>query len=127
MHILLDTHILLWAMYDSAQLSEQSKDILTDDNNIFYYSHASIWEVSIKNTVGKLEVVASDFMNDCELMGFHQLPILKEHILFVDKLQLNHRDTFDRLLISQAEVENYRFLTEDKKIQKYDNKSIIKL
>ena len=127
MKVLLDTHILLWTMYDSQKLSDYSRSILKSEDNIFYYSLASVWEVEIKNSIGKLAVPSVEFANDCELMGFHMLPIEKQHIFALHKLEIanGHKDPFDRLLITQAGVENYKLLTEDSKIQNYNKDWII--
>ncbi|MBR6849247.1 MAG: type II toxin-antitoxin system VapC family toxin [Lachnospiraceae bacterium] len=120
MNILADTHILLWSIYDDDKLSDKAKNYLIDGRNRFYYSLVSIWEVAIKNNIGKIPIPAEDLLEGCDEMGFVPLPLKKEHIIRLQSLsEWEHRDPFDRMLVAQAEAEKIHFLTEDKKILDY--------
>ena len=120
MNILADTHILLWSIYDDDKLSDKAKNYLIDGRNRFYYSLVSIWEVAIKNNIGKMPIPAEDLLEGCDEMGFVPLPLKKEHIIRLQSLsEWEHRDPFDRMLVAQAEAEKIHFLTEDKKILDY--------
>ena len=122
MNILIDTHYLLWSFIDTSKIEKRIMDVLLSDENDIYYSQASLWEISIKYTIGKLslEGVTPEelyqelrnshmkcrrFMND-ELISFYKLPI-------------EHRDPFDRIMIWQAIKSEYTFLTCDGKIKEY--------
>ena len=126
MNILADTHILLWSIYDDDKLSDKAKSYLIDGKNRFYYSLISIWEVAIKNNIGKMPIPAEDLLEGCDEMGFVPLPLKKEHILQLRSLsEWEHRDPFDRMLVAQAEAEKLQFLTEDRKILEYTSPCIL--
>ena len=122
MNILIDTHIALWSLYDDGRLSPEAAEYLCRENNVVYYSLVSAWEIEIKHSLGKLEVPAEAFIEDCALMGFELLPLKKEHILEVSRVPFlpnGHKDPFDRMLMAQAISENMSFLTMDGKIRQY--------
>ena len=126
MNILADTHILLWSIYDDDKLSDKAKNYLIDGRNRFYYSLVSIWEVAIKNNIGKIPIPAEDLLEGCDEMGFVPLPLKKEHIIRLQSLsEWEHRDPFDRMLVAQAEAEKIHFLTEDKKILDYKSPCVL--
>ena len=128
MNILIDTHIALWAMYAPERLSEDSAGYLTYKANTIYCSLVSAWEVEIKNSIGKLDVLSAEFVRDAESMGFRILPIECSHILGLVNVEIinGHKDPFDRLLVSQAMVERCMFLSEDRKILQYPYNCILK-
>ncbi|MFA9488382.1 MULTISPECIES: type II toxin-antitoxin system VapC family toxin [unclassified Mannheimia] len=122
MKILLDTHILLWMAWDKKdKFSSQVLELLEDPNNELYFSLASLWEISIKSSLGKpdFDVDVSAFENGLVNAGFRTLPITLAHILKQSELPLIHRDPFDRMLIAQAEIERLFFLTADNIILQY--------
>ncbi len=122
MDILIDTHIALWSLYASDQLSEKAVSYLTDPSNKIFYSYVTMWEIQIKHSIGKLPMTAEIFMQDCNAAGFFSMPIRKEHIIGLDKISYSvegHKDPFDRLLLAQALSEKIVFLTEDRKILRY--------
>ena len=128
MNILIDTHIALWSLYDDSKLSEENRKYLTDENNTIFLSLISAWEVEIKHSIGKLEVPADIFLEDCESLGFQILNLKKEHLLGLKSLSYpenGHKDPFDRLLLSQAKTEKYGFLTEDENLRQYREKCIL--
>ena len=125
MYILIDTHILLWSLYNTDKLSENTKRLLEDDNVIKYISLASIWEIEIKHSIGKLDFKGSDVLSDAESGGYKILDIKKEHIYKLSSLELIHRDPFDRLIICQAESEHLHLITSDEKIKEYKKDFVI--
>jgi PIN domain nuclease of toxin-antitoxin system len=115
---LLDTHILLWAIYDLKKLSPKTFEILEDKSNKIYISLASIWEIFIKTKKGTLKL-NTDILEEIKILGIEILPIKIEHICLTDTLPLIHNDPFDRLLISQSIYENLNLITSDKKLIDY--------
>ena len=123
MKILLDTHIAIWALYDSSKLPSDISKYLLDYDNDIYYSLVSAWEIEIKHNVGKLEISAEEFMSNADSAGMNFLPITKKHIARLSSLPIkdDHRDPFDRMLISQSIVEKMLLLTVDEKVRQYLN------
>ena len=120
-HILLDTHILLWAAGGGEQLSDCAMERLEDDQAQPLFSAASIWEVVIKSGLGR-----EDFKVDAALLrrglldnGYQELPITSAHALAVGRLPDLHRDPFDRILAAQANDEGIELLTADKTLAAY--------
>lgn len=121
MNYLLDTNIFLWSLNGDKKLKREIKRIIKDPQNKISVSIASAWEISIKNRAGKLPLKTT--LSKCfEISGFKILDINLNHILEFDKLSLHndHKDPFDRILISQARVEDLTFITSDEKIWKYN-------
>ena len=117
MRVLLDTHLLLWALSQPSKLSPATrKQIVTAE---VYVSAASIWEVSIKSALGKLAAKASDVLAGIEPAGFTLLPISGEHAAKVAELPMLHKDPFDRMLVAQASVEPMLLLTNDEALRGY--------
>ena len=121
MKILLDTHIAMWALYDSRKLSNEMTSSLLDSNNEIYYSLVSAWEIEIKHNIGKLGISAEEFISNADASGLNFLPITKKHIIGSSNLQIinDHNDPFDRLLVSQAKSERMLLLTSDEIIRQY--------
>ena len=117
MRVLLDTHLLLWALSQPSKLSPATrKQIVAGE---IYVSAASIWEVSIKSALGKLAAKASDVLAGIEPAGFILLPISGEHAAKVAELPMLHKDPFDRMLVAQASVEPMLLLTNDETLRGY--------
>lgn len=108
---LVDTHVLLWAFADDPRLSRRHRDILGSDAEVLV-SVASIWEMSIKISLGKLEAFG-DIPGTIERAGYRTPPILARHAEAVRDLPWHHRDPFDRILVAQARHEGLRLLTVD--------------
>lgn len=121
---LLDTHIFLWWISDSEQLSKEVFDIISDGSNQIYISSATIWEIAIKEALGKLEVDA-DLDNVIEENGFIELKVSAVCANATKKLEQIHRDPFDRMLISQAIEGDMILITVDGYIVQYDNVKIL--
>jgi PIN domain nuclease of toxin-antitoxin system len=94
---------------------------LEDPDNQVLFSAASIWELSIKLQIGRLDLPLdlAELVDAAEGMGFEELPIASRHTMGVQRLPLHHRDPFDRILIAQAVYEPARFLTMDKLLARY--------
>ncbi len=130
MNILLDTHILLWALTHDTKLSQQAIDLIEDKNNQIYYSIASIWEVEIKNSLGKIAVTSDELVKYCKGAGFELIQIRDVHIFKLKTLKHEenapkHNDPFDRIMLAQAKEENYKFITHDSLISFYNEPCVI--
>ncbi len=119
MNLILDTHIILWWMDDSDLLPKRYHRAISDINNICFVSAASIWEISIKSSIGKLDI-PDNYMEVLFDQNFKELPISWQHTDRVRSLPMYHKDPFDRLLIAQAIVENLTLLSVDKIISEYN-------
>ena len=121
MTFLLDTHVLLWAAGDPSRLTPASRDLLANPATELMFSTASIWEVVIKNALGRRDFhVEPRHLRDGLLQnGYRELAIRSEHALAVGLLPPIHNDPFDRILIAQAQVENITLLTTDNKVVRY--------
>jgi len=124
MNYLIDTYYVLWTLFDPSQLSENIVDIFESEEARKYVSPITFWEISLKYSIGKLELDDTDpkEIYDVALAsGFELLPI--DHMLFVSYFQLpvkkKHRDPFDRMLIWQAINDDLVFVTRDKDIREY--------
>jgi len=122
MKYLLDTHVAKWALDDDTKLSEKAKSILGDTSLQICVSLVSAWEIAIKISIGKLnfEGGSTFFIEKLRQFGVEILHVEDTHIAIVEKLQLLHRDPFDRILISTAIAEGMTIVTADESIQKYD-------
>lgn len=118
MKLLLDTHVLLWAAADSPRIKAIRKRLLAADNEVFF-SVASLWEIAIKVSLGKLQADAAEIREAAIDSGFLELPVQGQHALHVGGLPWHHRDPFDRLLVAQAAAEPMRLLTADEQLLAY--------
>ena len=116
MRVLLDTHILLWALMDSPRLSKSARAMLADDQHEFWVSSASVWEIAIKTALGKYKPgqPLATIDNAIEHSGFRTLNVTVRHAAAVEHVTVTHADPFDRLLLAQCEVETLRLLTADR-------------
>lgn len=121
MQYLIDTHVFIWFMEASPTFSPIAKSIMLDKNNEILISIASLWEISIKHSIGKLPLQRnyaelSDILYD-NLIEI--LPITFEHTVENNQLPFHHHDPFDRIIISQAIVENIDFISADSAFDNY--------
>lgn len=121
MRILLDTHILLWAVTADPALGDQARGVLLDTQNQIYVSAVSIWEVAIKHRKNPaLMPLGPEVLIDaCVESGFHWLNVSVYHSSGTARLPPLHSDPFDRLLIAQAIQEPMHLLTRDRHIAAY--------
>lgn len=132
MKLLLDTHIILWALDDNPKLPEHAKNLILDAENDIYYSTASIWETTIKymSKPDKIRLSGSKLSELCRKMGYQMLPItdsqvgMLETLVFHDEHQV-HNDPFDRIMVAQAKAEGMKFVTHDSKIPSYNEPCVI--
>ena len=122
MKVLLDTQALLWLIDDDPKLSPRARSVFLDPGNSLFWSVASLWEVAIKLSIGKLDL-AEEWRQTIEremtLNAIRWLPIEPRHCEIVAQLPFLHRDPFDRLLIAQARYEDMTILTTDPKFSHY--------
>jgi PIN domain nuclease of toxin-antitoxin system len=118
MNLLLDTHVLLWWLNDSPELSEAGRDAISNPNNLIVLSSVVIWEIRIKQALGKLEI-DPDFFTVIKSQRFDMLPITADHAYEVGNLPMHHRDLFDRMIVAQAKLENLSVATHDIVFIKY--------
>ena len=121
MKVLLDTHVLLWAAGEQARLARDARELIEDRDTELVFSAVSIWEVAIKNGLGR-----DDFSVDPRLLrrgllenGYTELAVTGSHAVAVDSLPPLHKDPFDRMLVAQAQVEGFLLLTADPAVASY--------
>ncbi len=121
MHLLLDTHILLWSAGDSEKLSTQARDLILDQQNRLYFSAASIWEIVIKRGLGRndFQVEPEVLRRGLEENQYQDLPVTSVHAAAVGRLPAIHKDLFDRILVAQAITEGLVLLTSDECVAQY--------
>ena len=134
MRLLLDTHIVIWALADDPKLPQQARELLLDAGNEFYVSAVSLWEIVIKRALHPRELPFSgkDFCNACRRAGFGLLAADAEHVLAVEGLRRGadappHKDPFDRLLIAQAKTEEMRLVTHDALLSGYGEPCVLQV
>ncbi len=121
MKILLDTHALLWFIDGDSRLPERIIKCIKNPNNHCYISIASLWEISIKMSLGKITINGKfkDFTTKLLKNKFEVLPISFEHLEYLLSLEFHHRDPFDRLIISQCMVEKLTLISKDRLFADY--------
>ena len=119
--LLLDTHLLLWAAFEPVRLSPEAVLILQSRETLLAFSLASIWEVAIKTSLGRVDFSVDPGLLQRALLaeGFVELPITAAHLVRVATLPWVHRDPFDRLLVAQAMADQLTLLTADATLKRY--------
>ena len=113
---LVDTHVLLWWLFDDSQLKSNGRAIIRNPDNQIIVSSATAWEIATKYRIGKLPEAAQIVANYHQILdqaGFIELPITAIHALPAGSLPIDHRDPFDRMLMAQAELENLPIISYD--------------
>jgi PIN domain nuclease of toxin-antitoxin system len=120
-NLLVDTHVLLWAIAEPARIPPRARRRIESPENVVLFSAASIWEVAIKSHIRRINLPLEphDLIEASQSMGFLELPVTAAHAAGVARLPYHHRDPFDRLLISQATAEPARLLTADRALVAY--------
>lgn len=119
MKLLLDTHIVLWWLDDEPRLSAAARRAISDPSNQVLLSAVVVWEIRIKEAIGKL-ALPENFTSALEEEDFLHLPITTKHAHALAKLPMLHRDPFDRMLICQAQEEGASLITADSAMGRYD-------
>lgn len=124
MRYLLDTHVILWYFDAAKELPLAVRD--TVDSSECFYSVASLWEIAIKQSIGRLnrDITVSDYDSCCRRAGFRNLPISPMHLDRIKALPDIHRDPFDRILVAQAMEEGLAIVTCDRIIPQYPVQTI---
>ena len=122
MRFLLDTHAAIWYFEDSPQLSQKVNSLIDNPEISIFISSASLWEIAIKMSLGKLGLGMSfkDFLNSIRTRDFEILQIEDEYLEVLLTLPQLHKDPFDRLIISTAIADNLTIITIDENIKKYN-------
>jgi len=120
-NLLLDTHILLWAAGQPERLSPKCRDLLLNPSNNLIFSAASLWEISIKASLGRADFVVDSalFRRKLLLQAYRELSVSGEHAVAVNMLPSLHKDPFDRILITQARTEGMLLITSDSAVAAY--------
>ena len=119
--LLLDTHLLIWALDEYHRLPAAMRDILEDPRNEVVFSAVSIWEIAIKARLGRTNfgVRPEEIAASAVAIGFVELPLRWQAAAAVADLPLHHRDPFDRVIVAQAITEPLHFYTVDRKLLAY--------
>ena len=122
MRLLLDTHVMLWAVFDPDRLSSSVLEEISDPENILMFSVVGLWEVAIKRGRNHPDFAIEPDVLRAALLDadYVELPVTGEHAICVRSLPPIHRDPFDRLLIAQTLIEGATLMTADEKIERYD-------
>ncbi len=115
MKYLIDTHIFIWFVESSPNLSRTAKKIIENQSNEIFISIAALWEISIKTSIGKLKIKGTydSVIDDLNDNLIEILPLEFVHTVENNRLPFHHRDPFDRIMIAQAIVENIDFISAD--------------
>ena len=118
---LLDTHTVIWFLDGDALLSEKARNEIEEEGAVNFVSIASVWEIAIKVSLGKLELKTpfNQINNKLEENGFEILPVTFEDTLLLSGLPFHHRDPFDRILIAQAMTNKMTIISKDKQFLSY--------
>ena len=117
MRLLVDSHALIWAVGRPTELSASARQALQASNDRFV-SVASMWEIAIKVSLGKLSL-PDDLTAALDTIAAVALPITPAHIDRVQRLPFHHRDPFDRMLVAQAMEEGMTIVTRDRRLGAY--------
>jgi PIN domain nuclease of toxin-antitoxin system len=124
MNLLLDSHIILWWLLDSKDLTDKARKLIADTEHTIFCSAASIWEIRIKEALGKLELPRR-FAEVLAEQSFEDLSVSIRHSHLVADLPLIHKDPFDRMLVAQARSESLTLVTHDPVFKKYPVECIL--
>jgi PIN domain nuclease of toxin-antitoxin system len=111
--LLLDTHAYLWWLTDDPRLSEPAREAIGVGGSVVHVSAATVWEIAIKSTLGRLELGGADIVSEIGANGFSELPISAAHAAAAGVLPRVHADPFDRMLVAQSRLEGLVCVTRD--------------
>jgi PIN domain nuclease of toxin-antitoxin system len=119
LRLLLDTHALLWALEAPQRLPAGIRAAIEDTENDVFASAASAWEISIKQSIGKLPVPLADLLETLRRTHLTELPVTLKHAQATRLLPPLHRDPFDRMLVAQAQMEGLSLVSRDPLVRRY--------
>jgi PIN domain nuclease of toxin-antitoxin system len=120
MRLLLDTHTLIWWLTDDKRLRTPERDAISDSEAIVHVSAATLWEISIKASLGRIDVEDDELSEGLKENAFVELPIAWPHGRRAGSLPRHHDDPFDRMLIAQAQHEQLILVSYDPTFRAYD-------
>jgi len=123
MNLLLDSHALLWWCADGDKLSRRAREAIASPGSTVYVSVVSGWELTIKTSLGRLRL-AQAVEGAIEAYQFEPLLLTFAHVRRLSDLPYYHRDPFDRMLVAQAVVEDLTLVTRDRKIARYEVRTL---
>ena|SRR5437764_6846073 len=118
--LMLDTHVLLWALTEPARLSEQIRDLAVNRRVELFVSAASAWEIAAKQRLGKLpqaEVLVRAYRQHLARLEVESIPVTDEHSFLAGSMEWDHRDPFDRMIAAQCMVASLPLATADEAFQ----------
>ncbi len=126
MKLLLDTHTFLWFGENSKHLPTKTRKMMEDSSHTLHLSIASLWEIAIKMSLGKLKTKQplAKTIQQTKDQGIHILAVTPEHTLLISKLPFHHRDPFDRMIIAQALEEQMTIVGKDELFELYGVKRV---
>ena len=119
MKIIIDTHILLWWVVNDQRLPQKARRLIENPKNNIIVSAASIWEIAIKQALGRIKVDLKELEETIAENIFESLPVKLHHAIQVSELPAHHSDPFDQMLVAQCLAETAYLLTHDEQLQKY--------
>ncbi|CCF00713.1 type II toxin-antitoxin system VapC family toxin [Sinorhizobium fredii] len=119
MRLLLDTHAMLWWLNDDDKLGNHARRLIGDAENDVLVSAVSLWEITVKLRIGKLDADIEEILAILPDQGFDRLDITDAHLIALAALPLHHRDPFDHLLMAQAVAEGAHFVSQDQNVALY--------
>jgi PIN domain nuclease of toxin-antitoxin system len=120
-NLLIDTQTFIWFVENDPRLPVSIRNVMEDDQYSLFISIASLWEIVIKSSLGKLPLQKNipEMIRDITKNGFFILQIIPQHLITLHGLEYIHRDPFDRIIISQAITENMQVVSSDELFGKY--------
>lgn len=121
MNYLIDTHILLWYISGDKRIKNSVKAKIENESSSIFLSNASLWEIAIKISIGKLKLNSSlvDLKIYLDSTGFKILEFDIEDLEMLQKLPFHHQDPFDRIIIAQSKTKSLEIITNDNQMQEY--------
>lgn len=120
MKFLLDSHAFLWWLAEDPQLSAGARQAVADPAATVFVSAATVWEISIKAALGRLDLGGADLVAEIAGNDFVELPVNARHSLAAAYLPRHHGDPFDRMLIAQAQIEGLTVVSRDAALRAYE-------
>jgi PIN domain nuclease of toxin-antitoxin system len=117
--LLLDSHAFLWWLAEDSKLKVEARQAMADPVSVVHVSAVTVWELSIKVALGKLDLDGADLAEEIEANDFVELPITARHAFVAASLPRYHEDPFDRMLIAQAQIEGLTIVTRDSAFRAY--------